>query len=185
MECRIPFNIGEIMEIYRGRRLWVEKSKFQLPNGKEKESVVVHPGDAVVILPRDGEKLLLIRQWRAPVNQFIYEAPAGTMEEGEEPLETARRELIEETGMDAKTLVARGFIYTTPGFTDEKLWLFEASDLTPSNEFSADEDEIIESMWFSSEKIVDMIVKGEIVDAKTICIFSRYIIDKNDKLSLD
>lgn len=161
------------MEIYRGRRLWVEKRVFQLPNGREKESVVVHPGDAVVILPRDGDDILLIRQWRAPIGQYIYEAPAGTMETGEDPLQTARRELIEETGRDAKCLNPRGYIYTTPGFTDEKLWLFEARDLILSSEFSPDEDEIIETVKFSPAQIRRMIVKGEIVDAKTICICYR------------
>ncbi|PWR75686.1 NUDIX hydrolase [Methanospirillum stamsii] len=166
------------MELYRGRRLWVEKRLFQLPHGKEKEMVVVHPGDAVVILPREGDNFLLIRQWRAPINQYIFEAPAGTMEEGEDPLYTARRELIEETGMDAKTLIPRGFIYTTPGFADEKLWLFEAIDLTPSGEFSPDDDEVIEPVRFSASKIGEMILNGEIIDAKTICIFFRCLGEK-------
>lgn len=161
------------MELYRGRRLWVEKRLFHLPDGRERESVVVHPGDAVVILPHEGDYFLLIKQWRSPINQYIYEAPAGTMEEGEDPLKTARRELIEETGMDAEKLIPRGYIYTTPGFTDEKIWLFEAYNLTPSSEFSPDEDEVIEPVRFSADKIKAMIRNGEIMDAKTICIFYR------------
>ena len=159
------------MELYRGRRLWIEKRGYQLPDGRHKELVVVHPGDAVVILPRDGDRYLLIRQWRSPINQYIFEAPAGTMEEGEDPLQTARRELIEETGMDAKILIPRGYVYTTPGFTDEKLWLFEAGELIPSREYLPDDDEIIEPIRFSGDQIRAMILKGEIVDAKTICIF--------------
>jgi ADP-ribose pyrophosphatase len=163
------------MEIYRGRRLWVEKRGFILPDGREKEAVVVHPGDAVVILPRDGDEFLLIRQWRSPIGAYIYEAPAGTMELGEDPMQTAKRELIEETGMAAGSLKAFGYIYTTPGFTDERLWLFEATDLTPSREHAPDDDEIIEPVRFSASQIRTMIRTGEIVDAKTICIFYRWM----------
>ena len=169
------------MEIYRGRRLWVEKRIFELPDGREKESVVVHPGDAVVILPRDGDNFMLIRQWRPPIGQYIYEAPAGTMEEGEDPLQTARRELIEETGMDAKTLLPRGFVYTTPGFTDERLWLFEARDLFPCTDFFPDEDEVIEQVRLQKSRIKKMILAGEIMDAKTICIFYQCISRSEDE----
>ena len=161
------------MEIYRGRRLWVEKRGFLLPDGRQKEVVVVHPGDAVVILPRDGDEFLFIRQWRSAIGAYIYEAPAGTMEEGEDPEQTARRELIEETGMAAGSMKALGYIYTTPGFTDERLCLFEARELTSSREYLPDDDEIIEPVRFTASEISEMIRTGEIVDAKTICIFYR------------
>jgi len=168
------------MEIYRGRRLWVEKDTVALPDGREKEAVIVHPGDAVVILPVEGNECLLIKQWRYPIKEYIFEAPAGTMEDGEDPVITARRELIEETGMDAGTLISRGYLYTTPGFTDERLWLFEARNLTPSNEYGMDDDEIIQPCRFSMNRVKEMIISGEIVDAKTICIFYRCIAgDKN------
>ncbi|MDD1724241.1 MAG: NUDIX hydrolase [Methanospirillum sp.] len=161
------------MEIYRGRRLWIEKGEFSLPNGEKKETIIVHPGDAVVILPRIDDSCLLIRQWRTPIGQYIYEAPAGTMEPGELPIETARRELIEETGMEAEILIPRGYLYTTPGFTDERLWLFEARNLHPSGEYEKDDDEVIEPVTFSVSRIREMIMSGEIVDAKTIGIVYR------------
>jgi len=142
---------------------------------------VIHPGDAVVILPRDGDEYLLIRQWRSAIDAYIYEAPAGTMEDGEEPLQTARRELIEETGMAAKSMRALGYIYTTPGFTDERLWLFEATGLVPSTEHLPDDDEIIEQVRFTSFEINEMIRTGMIVDAKTICIFYRCTCGVADK----
>src|SRR5271169_4054686 len=117
------------MEIYRGRRLSIEKTTIRLPNGHEREKVIVHPSNAVAILPIEDDRCKLLKQFRYAINQNIIEVPAGTMEEGEMPLETAHRELIEETGFGAKTMIPRGFILTTPGFTDEKIFLFEARDL--------------------------------------------------------
>ena len=95
------------------------------------------------------------------------------MEKGEDPTETARRELIEETGFVAGTIIPKGFIYTTPGYTDEKIFLFEARDLSPSDEYGKDDDEIIEVMDIATSDLNDMIVKGTIVDAKTICLIHR------------
>jgi ADP-ribose pyrophosphatase len=92
------------------------------------------------------------------------------MEAGEEPAETARRELIEETGFASKTIEPRGFIYTTPGFTDEKIFLFEARDLSPSDEYRKDEDEIIEVVDIPTAHLRSMVRDGTIVDAKTICL---------------
>ncbi|WP_319578876.1 NUDIX hydrolase [uncultured Methanospirillum sp.] len=156
------------MEIYRGRRLTIEKSVFSLPNGKQREAVVVRPSGAVVIFPIDGEHCYLIRQWRFAIDQYILEAPAGTMEAGEDPIETARRELIEEAGFAARELIPRGWIYTTPGFTDERIFIYEARGLTPSHEYAPDDDEIIEPVRLSIPEVCRMVRDGEIVDAKTI-----------------
>jgi ADP-ribose pyrophosphatase len=161
------------MEIFRGRKLWIETKKILLPNGVEKDSVIVHPKGAVAILPVTESGYLLLRQYRYAVNQYIYEAPAGTMEDGEEPEKTARRELIEEAGVAAGTLIPRGFIYTTPGFTDEKIWLFEARGLTPSDEFQKDADEVIEVKTVTREEMDAMVADGTICDAKTICLIHR------------
>jgi len=161
------------MEIFRGKRLWIEKSVIQLPNGVKKEKVIVHPGNAVAILPIDGERCKLLRQYRYAVGQYIYEAPAGTMEPGEDAAATAHRELIEETGFAAKTIVQKGFIYTTPGFTDEKIFLFEAHGLAPSDEFRKDDDEVIEVVDVAIRDLDAMICEGTICDAKTICLIHR------------
>jgi ADP-ribose pyrophosphatase len=163
------------MEIFRGRRLWIEKRTIRLPNGIEREKVIVHPSSAVAILPLNGDRCKLLRQYRYAIDQYIFEAPAGTMEPGEEPLVTARRELIEETGFTAQTIVPRGFIYTTPGFTDEKIFLFEARDLSPSKEYGKDEDEVIEVVDIATGDLIDMIQNGTIVDAKTICLIHTCI----------
>jgi ADP-ribose pyrophosphatase len=161
------------MEIFRGGKLWIEKKKIQLPNGVEKDAVIVHPKGAVAILPVTETGYLLLRQYRYAVGQYIWEAPAGTMEDGEDPIETARRELIEEAGVAAGNLISRGFIYTTPGFTDEKIWLFEARDLTPSDEFQKDADEVIEVMDVTRDNTDAMVADGTICDAKTICLLHQ------------
>jgi ADP-ribose pyrophosphatase len=161
------------MEIFRGRKLWIEKRTIRLPNGIDREKIIVHPRNAVAILPVQGDRCKLLKQYRYAVDQYIFEAPAGTMEEDEDPLATAQRELIEETGFVAKTIVPKGFIYTTPGYTDEKIFLFEARDLSPSEEFGKDDDEIIEVMDVATSDLNDMIINGTIVDAKTICLIHR------------
>jgi ADP-ribose pyrophosphatase len=161
------------MEIFRGRRLWIEQRTIWLPNGIEREKVIVHPSNAVAILPLDGVRCKLLKQYRYAIDQYIYEAPAGTMEHGEDPLTTAGRELIEETGFTARTIVPKGFIYTTPGFTDEKIFLFEARGLSPSQEYGKDEDEVIEVLDVAIKDLAGMIRDGIIVDGKTICLICR------------
>ena len=86
---------------------------------------------------------------------------------------TAHRELIEEAGVAATTMTSKGFIYTTPGFTDEKIWLFEARGLVPSSEFKKDADEVIEVIDVTKDEMDAMVENGAICDAKTICLIHR------------
>lgn len=158
------------MEIFRGRRLWIEQRNVRLPNGLERQKVIVHPNDAVAILPIDGGWCKLIRQYRYAIDDYIFEAPAGTLEAGEDPLQAAGRELIEETGFTAQTIEPHGFIITTPGYTDEKIFLYEAHGLSPSQEYEKDEDEVIEVLDIPVKDLNRMIRDGTIVDAKTICL---------------
>jgi len=162
-----------VTEIYRGRRLSVELNRYTMPDGKEKERVVVKPGNAAAMLPIEGDHCYLIRQYRFAIGEWIYEAPAGTLEEGEEPIETARREIIEECGLAAGEMIPRGFIYTTPGFSDERVYLFEARNLLPSSEFSPDDDEQIEVVRVPLADLAAMCRDGRISDAKTIAILFR------------
>jgi len=165
------------MELYSGERLSIEKKQIRLPNGREVERVVVHPGDAAAVLPvRADGCCYLIRQFRYALGEYIFEAPAGTMRAGERPLDTARRELIEETGLQAETLIDRGFIFTTPGFTDERIFLFEAHGLSPSCLFQKDEDEDIELLKVSLTDLPAMICDGRISDAKTIALAYRCLV---------
>lgn len=161
------------MELFRGRRLWAEKRTIRLPTGMEREKIIIHPGHAVAILPVQEDQVKLLRQFRYAVDQYIIEAPAGTLEPGEEPGACANRELIEETGFSAGTIEPRGYIWTTPGFTDEKIFLFLAKDLRPSSEFGKDEDEIIEVVDVPITSLDMMIRNGAISDAKTIALVHR------------
>jgi ADP-ribose pyrophosphatase len=164
------------MKLYRGTRLSVEKIRVRMPDGQERERVVVHPGDAVAIFPvRADMSCYLIRQYRFAIGEYILEAPAGTLNSGERPEETAHRELIEETGLSAATLIPRGFLYTTPGFTDERIYLFEAHGLSPSCLYQKDEDEEIEVIRVPLGDLPDMIRDGRISDAKTIALIYRCV----------
>jgi ADP-ribose pyrophosphatase len=162
------------MELFRGKRLFIEQVEYFLPDGRTKKGVIAHPGDAVVILPKCGDSCwYLIRQYRFAVGRYILEAPAGKLEPGESPVETAKRELIEETGYQAGTMIEKGWIYTTPGFSDEKLYLFEATGLTPSEAFEKDEDELIELVTVTTRELEEMCLDGRVSDAKTISVVYR------------
>ncbi len=161
------------MEIFRGRRLWIEQKNVVLPNGIERQKVIVHPSNAVAVLPVEGKQCKLIRQYRYAIDDYILEAPAGALEAGEDPLDAAGRELVEETGFAARIIEPRGFIITTPGYTDEKIFLYEAHGLSLSQEYEKDEDEIIEVLDIPVKDLNMMIHNGTIVDAKTICLIHR------------
>lgn len=161
------------MEIFKGRRLWIEQRNVVLPNGLERQKVIVHPSDAVAILPIDGPRCKLIRQYRYALDDYIFEAPAGALEEGENPQDAAGRELIEETGFTAREITPRGYIITTPGYTDEKIFLYEAHGLSPSTQYEKDEDEVIEVRDIPVKDLPGMIYDDTIVDAKTICLIYR------------
>ncbi len=161
------------MELYRGKRMRIERALIELPGGKKKERIIVRPGNAVAILPVEGDYCYLIRQYRYAIDRTIWEVPAGTLDAGETPEQTAHRELIEEAGLAAETLIARGSIYTTPGFTDEVIHLFEARDLHPSDEYDKDDDEVIEVEKVRLSELDAMIRDGLILDAKTICLICR------------
>jgi ADP-ribose pyrophosphatase len=161
-----------VTEIWRGRRLWVEQRSVDLPSGR-KEFVVVHPGGAVAVLPVDGDEVVLIRQYRAAIDAWILEAPAGTLEEGEEPGACAARELIEETGLAASELVPLGSVYTTPGFSDEVIHLYLGRGLSPCTDYEKDEDEQIEAVRVPADEVRAMALDGRIRDAKTLCLVHR------------
>ncbi|MDD1679442.1 MAG: NUDIX hydrolase [Methanomicrobiales archaeon] len=159
--------------IYQGRRLAVEKKIVRSRDGRTREWVVVRPADAAAILPLHGDTCYLIHQYRFAIDQYLYEVPAGTMDPGETPEQTAIRELREETGFTAGKIIPRGFVFTTPGFTTERIYLFEARDLHTAGSPQLEEDEVIESAPFSRGELFAMIEDGRICDAKTICLIHR------------
>ena len=126
------------------------------------------------MMPVDEKgRILLVRQYRLAAKQSMWELPAGTVDPGEKPLQTARRELVEETGYRAKKWTKLAEFYPSPGFLTEKMTIYVATGLTPGEATPMD-DERIETRWFKAKEIDDMIRTGKIMDAKTNVGFLRW-----------
>ena len=162
------FKILSRSKHYEGKAFDVEKVTFEMPNGKQPTyDLVVHPG-AAVVMPIDEEgNILFIRQWRLGAENELLELPAGTLEAEEPPIECARREVREETGMAAGEIKLIGQFYLTPGYSNEYLYIFLARDLTPSP-LAQDDDELIDLVPIPLEKAYQIAAQGEINDGKTL-----------------
>lgn len=161
------------VRVYSGRILNLDVDRVRFPDGSEGElEMVRHPG-ASAVLPFASDpagndpQLLLIRQYRYAAERYLYEVPAGRLDPGEAPLDCATRELLEETGCTAERVEFLTTIFTTPGFTDERIHLFMASGLT-TGESSREADEFIEVVTRPMSEVLRLIERGEIVDGKTI-----------------
>lgn len=161
--------------IYDGRIVRLAIDTVRFPDGSEGELEMIRHSGAAAVLPVLGDpaasdpSILLIRQYRYAADGYLLEVPAGRPESPGEDWEVcARRELREETGFTADRLLHLTTIYTTPGFTDERIHLFMATDLTPG-ERSLDADEFLEPVEMPMSQALERIRDGDIVDAKTIC----------------
>ena len=144
------------------------------PDGFEINRAIVQHGGSAVVMPIDDRKrVLLVRQYRLPAGKYLWELPAGRVDDGESPLQAARRELTEETGYRAKRWEKLAVFYPSPGFLAEKMTIFLATGLT-SGDAKPMEDERIETHWFTSREIDDWIQSGTILDAKTMIGFLRW-----------
>jgi ADP-ribose pyrophosphatase len=167
-------NVGKVdgRRAYTGRILNVDVDTVRFPDGSTGElEMIRHPGASAVVPflsdPGGGDpQLLLIRQYRYAAERFLYEIPAGRLEPGEDPAECARRELQEETGCRAERVERLFTMYTTPGFTDEKIHLFLAVGLT-MGETGREADEFITVETVTLSRALEMVEQGEIQDAKT------------------
>jgi len=154
-------------EVQRGFRVVVSRERFRLPSGRELElDIVKHPGAAAIAPFVSDTDVLLIRQYRHATRDTILEIPAGKIDPGESPYETADRELREEVGQRAGRIEELGWIWTTPGFTDEKIYLYAGFDLQAADSRPED-DEIIEPFRIPLEDALDLIWRGELTDAKS------------------
>ena len=156
-----------------GRTVTLWSERVALPNGNEVElDVVRHPGAAAVAaLDADGS-LLMVRQYRHTVGEWLLEVPAGKLSPGEEPAACAHRELEEEAGARAGSLRELGSIFVSPGFCDERIWLFLATELTPSEQrLEADEVLAVERVPLAEAE--RRALSGEIVDAKSTVAILR------------
>jgi ADP-ribose diphosphatase len=144
------------------------------PDGFEiKRAIVQHGGSAVMMPVDDRGHILLVRQYRLPARQYMWELPAGRVDPGETVLKAAKRELIEETGFRAKQWRKIAEFFPSPGFLAEKMTIFLATGLT-GGQSTPIEDERIETRWFSARELGEWIKAGKIKDAKTIIGLSRY-----------
>lgn len=154
--------------IYDGRIIKVKVDEVLLPNGKTaKREIVNHQGAVAVIPLTDEGKMVVVRQFRKPLERSIVEIPAGKLEPGEEPLACAIRELEEETGYVARHYDHLSSFYTSPGFADELLHVYVATGLT-KGESRPDEDEFVDMMELTLEEVREWHRSGEIKDAKTV-----------------
>lgn len=155
-------------QLFSGRIFSLHRDTIVEPGGRAAAREIVRHPSAVVILPLLNEKeIVLIRQYRYAVDDFLWELPAGSLEKGETVLQAAGRELEEETGYQARALSELASFYSTPGFTDERMHLVLATQLTKT-QVRPDEDETIEVHTISSEKVFAMLFGGDIIDAKTM-----------------
>lgn len=154
--------------LFRGRVVQLKVDRVIEPGGVETtREVVCHPGSVVVVPHLPGGRLILVRQYRHAVRENLWELVAGGMERGETPRQSARRELLEETGYHARILKPLLEFYPSPGILTEKMHLVEAWDLTPSKG-QPDEDERIETGFFTIRQVLKMIQDNAIRDAKTL-----------------
>lgn len=138
------------------------------PDGFEiRRAIVRHRGSAVMMARDARGRILLVRQYRLPARAYLWELPAGRIDEGETPLRAARRELREETGCTARKWTRLIEFYPSPGYVEEKMTVFLAEDLK-QGEAEPMEDERIETGWFTLKQMEEMIARGQIRDAKTI-----------------
>jgi ADP-ribose pyrophosphatase len=158
--------------VFKGKVIDVKRDEILVSNGhKSIREVVEHSGGVVILAIKDN-KILGVKQFRYPIKTTSIELPAGKLEKGENPDSAARRELEEETGFISSIWTSLGFIYTSVGFCDEKLYLYLAKDLI-YKQVNPDEDEIIECEEYEIREFYKKVDNGEINDAKTLCALLR------------
>lgn len=154
--------------VFNGRIVKVRVDRVIEPGGHEAiREIVVHPGAVAVVARPTPDQVILIRQYRHATGTHLLEIPAGGLNDAEDPARAAVRELEEETGYRANRVVERARFWTTPGFTSEYMYLFEATDLVKT-QINPDADEVIEVNIVHRDEALRMIDDGRIQDAKSI-----------------
>ncbi len=154
--------------LFRGRIITLEQGEVELPNGFRTElEIVRHPGGAAIVAIDDRNRVCLLRQYRHAVGEWLWELPAGKIDHGEPPGQTARRELQEEAGCTARTWRELGYMISSPGVFTERVYCYLATDLEPVPSAHEDE-EVIEIHWIDFEAALAMARDGRISDAKSV-----------------
>jgi ADP-ribose pyrophosphatase len=160
--------------VHDGRVVKLSIEEVRLPNGHIAYlELIRHPGASAVVPVDASGNVILVRQYRHATGSFLLEVPAGTLDAPDEaPEDCARREVEEETGYRVGRLVPLGWVWTTPGFTDEKIWLYLALDLVPTRS-APEDDEVLTVETLPLTEAARRAVSGEIVDAKSVCALLR------------
>ena len=163
--------------IYDGKVVKLYKDQVLLSNGQTSiREEIKHSGGASVLVVKN-QKILFVKQFRYAYLEEVLEIPAGKLNAGENPKETAIRELEEECGLVAKNLKLLYEVYPTPGYTNERLYVYLASEVT-EGKIHLDDDEFVEPIWIEESKVKQMLLNGEIKDAKTIIALQRYFLEQ-------
>lgn len=158
-------------EVYKSKIFTVVEEEANDPSGFQiKRAIVRHPGSAVILVADDRDRVLLVKQFRLPAEKYLWEIPAGRIDDGEKPLQAAKRELQEETGFSAKKWRKLAGYWPSPGYVQEKMHLFLATELS-EGEAKPMDDERIETRWFKKKELTEMIRDGEVEDGKTLLAF--------------
>jgi len=157
-----------IKPLYQGRVIDLGLETVTLPNGRRIElEIIRHPGGAAVAAVDGQERVCLVYQYRHAGGGWLWELPAGKIDDREDPLLTARRELLEEGGMAAKQWRSLGFMHSSPGVFDEVIHLYLATGLSHKGQ-NLEEDELLEVHWLPLREAVQWAHSGKITDAKTV-----------------
>ena len=167
---------GKILEqrqIYKGKVVDLAVEKVELPNGGVTElELIRHPGAAAMVPLTSTGDVLLVRQYRHATGGWLLEVPAGKLDPGEVPEVCAARELEEEVGYGPGELVPLGWIWTTPGFTNEKIWLYLARELVAGTQ-ALEGDEVLSVETVPLRDAIAKVHAGEICDGKSVCALLR------------
>jgi ADP-ribose pyrophosphatase len=159
--------------VFAGRRVQLRIDRIRLPGGGEHDfELVHHPGAAAMVPLLGSGEVVMLRQYRWATGGWLLEIPAGTLEGGESPEQCAVRELEEETGYRPGELQPLGWIWTTPGFTDERIWLYLATGLAAGRQ-ALDRDELLAIERVPLARAVAMAASGEMVDGKSVAALLR------------
>lgn len=160
--------------VYKGKILTLNSDDVICSNGEKTKREIVHHNGGVVILANIEGKIAFVKQFRYAYGEEVLELPAGKIEAGEEPLSSAYRELTEETGLIADELISYGEMYPSPGYTNEKIYMYVAKGLK-KGEQHFDSDEVLDVIYISENEVLEMLKNNEIKDAKTICLLYKYL----------
>lgn len=156
-------------KIFQGKVVSLRVDQVAMPDGGlAQRELVGHPGGVGVVAITDTGEILMVRQFRKPLEKAILEIPAGKLEAGEDPLVCGMRELEEETGMRAEKFESLGYLYPSPGYLEEVIHLYLATGLYPG-EANPDPDEYLDLIRMSLKEAEEKVMNHEIADAKTVC----------------